>query len=39
MVDLITAWFVPAVMAAAALTVLVWLAFGPDPAFEPALAE
>ena len=39
MVDLITAWFVPEVMAAAALTVLVWLAFGQDPAFEPALAE
>jgi len=37
MVDKITAWFVPAVMAAAMLTVLVWLVFGPDPAFTFAL--
>ncbi|MCB1355326.1 MAG: copper-translocating P-type ATPase [Maritimibacter sp.] len=37
MVDRITAWFVPAVMAAAALTVLVWLLFGPDPALSFAL--
>ncbi|MBV1864505.1 MAG: heavy metal translocating P-type ATPase [Rhodobacteraceae bacterium] len=37
MVDKITAWFVPAVMAAAALTVLIWLLFGPDPAFSFAL--
>ncbi len=36
-VDKITAWFVPAVMAAAALTVLVWLLFGPDPALGFAL--
>ena len=37
LVDKITAWFVPAVMAAAALTVLVWLIFGPDPALTFAL--
>jgi len=30
LVDRITLWFVPAVMAVAALTVAVWLAFGPD---------
>ena len=30
-------WFVPAVMAAAALTVLVWLALGPAPALTHAL--
>lgn len=32
MVDKITVWFVPAVMGMAALTVLVWLTVGPDPA-------
>ena len=37
LVDKITAWFVPAVMALAALTVLVWLIFGPDPALTFAL--
>lgn len=37
MVDRITAWFVPAVMSVAALTVLVWLLFGPDPALSFAL--
>jgi Cu+-exporting ATPase len=37
MVDRITAWFVPAVMAAAALTVLVWMLFGPAPALSFAL--
>ena len=37
MVDTITAWFVPAVMAAAVFTVLMWLLFGPDPAFSFAL--
>ncbi|WP_449396562.1 heavy metal translocating P-type ATPase [Devosia riboflavina] len=31
-VDLITAWFLPAVMALAALTFLVWLVWSPDPA-------
>ena len=37
MVDRITLWFVPAVMALAALTVLVWLLFGPSPALSYAL--
>lgn len=31
-VDRITAWFVPAVMALAALTFFVWVVWGPDPA-------
>lgn len=33
LVDRITSWFVPAVMAVAALTFLIWFAFGPEPAF------
>ncbi|SNS06712.1 heavy metal translocating P-type ATPase [Antarctobacter heliothermus] len=37
LVDRITLWFVPAVMAAAALTVLVWLVVGPSPAVTLAL--
>ncbi|WP_022702659.1 heavy metal translocating P-type ATPase [Pseudorhodobacter ferrugineus] len=37
LVNKITGWFVPAVLAAAALTVLVWLVFGPDPALTHAL--
>ena len=37
LVDRVTLWFVPAVMALAALTVLVWLTFGPDPALTFAL--
>jgi Cu+-exporting ATPase len=37
LVDRVTLWFVPAVMAAAALTVAVWLATGPDPALTLAL--
>jgi Cu+-exporting ATPase len=37
LVDRITLWFVPAVMLVAALTVLVWLVFGPDPALTLAL--
>merc|ERR1712023_423583 len=37
LVDRITLWFVPAVMAIAAATVLVWLFFGPDPALTLAL--
>ncbi len=37
LVDKITLWFVPAVMAAAALTVLIWLIFGPSPALTLAL--
>ena len=37
LVDRITLWFVPAVMAVAALTVAVWLVIGPDPALTLAL--
>ena len=37
LVNKITAWFVPAVMAAATLTTLVWLVFGPEPALSFAL--
>ncbi len=37
MVDKITAWFVPAVIAVTLLTVIVWMIFGPDPAFSFAL--
>ncbi|WP_435257022.1 heavy metal translocating P-type ATPase [Thioclava sp. FR2] len=37
MVDRITLWFVPAVMAAAAVTVAVWLIFGPEPSLTYAL--
>lgn len=39
LVDRITAWFVPTVMAVAALTFLVWLVFGPEPALSFALAN
>ncbi|WP_225769666.1 heavy metal translocating P-type ATPase [Inquilinus sp. Marseille-Q2685] len=39
LVDKVTAWFVPAVMAVAAATFLVWLAFGPDPALAFALVN
>ncbi|WP_230532208.1 heavy metal translocating P-type ATPase [Microvirga roseola] len=39
LVDKVTAWFVPAVMAAASLTFLVWLIFGPEPALTFALAN
>ncbi len=39
LVDKVTLWFVPAVMAAAALTFLVWLIFGPDPALTFALVN
>lgn len=39
LVDRITMWFVPAVMAAAALTFALWLAFGPDPALAFALVN
>lgn len=38
-VDRITRWFVPAVMAAAALTFAVWLALGPQPALTFALVN
>jgi heavy metal translocating P-type ATPase len=37
LVDRITLWFVPAVMALAAVTVALWLAFGPSPALAHAL--
>ena len=36
-VDRVTLWFVPAVMAVAVLTVLAWLILGPDPALTFAL--
>ena len=39
LVDRVTMWFVPAVMVAAALTFLVWLAFGPAPALGLALVN
>ncbi|NJD28655.1 MAG: copper-translocating P-type ATPase [Chloroflexi bacterium] len=35
--DAVTSWFVPAVLAVAALTFVAWLAFGPQPAFNLAL--
>lgn len=38
-VDKVTMWFVPAVMAAATATFLVWLAFGPSPALTFALVN
>ncbi|MGY9048677.1 ATPase [Puniceibacterium antarcticum] len=37
LVDRITLWFVPAVMGLAAVTVVVWLIFGPSPALSYAL--
>lgn len=37
LVDRVTLWFVPTVMAVAALTVLVWLVFGPSPTLGHAL--
>lgn len=39
MVDKVTSWFVPAVMVAATLTFLIWLAFGPEPALTFALVN
>ncbi|TIR87718.1 hypothetical protein, partial [Mesorhizobium sp.] len=39
LVDKLTAWFVPAVIAAAVLTFAVWLFFGPDPALAFALVN
>ena len=39
LVDRVTGYFVPAVMAAAAITFLVWLAFGPAPALTLALVN
>ena len=37
--DKVTAWFVPAVMAIAALTFVVWLWLGPAPALSYALIQ
>jgi P-type Cu+ transporter len=39
LVDRVTAWFVPAVMAVSATTVVVWLLFGPEPALTFALVN
>ncbi|SCW72581.1 Cu+-exporting ATPase [Sphingobium faniae] len=39
LVDKVTMWFVPAVMAVAALTFIMWLAFGPAPALTFALVN
>ncbi|WP_346427313.1 heavy metal translocating P-type ATPase [Caulobacter sp. 17J65-9] len=39
LVDKVTAWFVPAVIGLAALTFVVWLVFGPDPALTFALVN
>lgn len=39
LVDKVTMWFVPAVMAAATVTFLVWLIFGPTPALTFALVN
>ena len=39
LVDRVTLWFVPAVIAAAVLTFVLWLAFGPSPALPMALVN
>ncbi len=39
MVDRVTSWFVPAVIAAAALTLAAWLLLGPSPALSFALVN
>lgn len=39
LVDKVTAWFVPAVIAVALLTFAIWLFFGPDPALSFALVN
>jgi Cu+-exporting ATPase len=39
LVDKVTAWFVPAVIAAAVLTFGIWLVLGPDPALSFALVN
>lgn len=39
LVDRVTAWFVPAVIAIAAVTFAIWLVFGPDPALTFALVN
>ncbi|WP_108051850.1 heavy metal translocating P-type ATPase [Bosea sp. 124] len=38
-VDKVTMWFVPAVIAAALLTFVVWMAFGPSPALSLAIVN
>lgn len=39
LIDKVTMWFVPAVMLAAFITFLIWIIFGPEPAFTFALAN
>src|SRR3546814_300351 len=39
LVDRVTAWFVPAVMAIAAITFAVWALFGPEPAYTYAMVN
>ena len=39
LVDKVTAWFVPAVIAAAIVTFAIWFFFGPDPALSFALVN
>lgn len=39
LVDKVTGWFVPAVIAIAAVTFAIWLIFGPDPALSFALVN
>ncbi|MGV3551605.1 heavy metal translocating P-type ATPase [Rhizobium sp.] len=39
LVDRVTGWFVPAVIAAALITFLAWLSFGPPPALSFALVN
>jgi heavy metal translocating P-type ATPase len=39
LVDKVTLWFVPAVMAAAVLTFVIWMVFGPAPALPMALVN
>ncbi|KCZ93859.1 copper-transporting P-type ATPase [Hyphomonas johnsonii] len=39
LVDIVAAWFVPAVVAVAMLTFIVWAVFGPDPALAFALVN
>ena len=39
LVDKVTLWFVPAIMAVAALTFIAWLLFGPGPALPLALVN
>lgn len=39
LVDRVTLWFVPAILACAALTFLLWIAFGPAPSLSLALVN